>query len=106
PAGTIVDINEFGCRSLGYTRDELIGGVFTRILDETKLSRLLPRPGGVATERRTVRAEQEVRAKDGSIRAVEFTAGPLPDGNLLVVARDITERRSSEKLLENIAKGV
>ena len=106
PAGTIIDINEFGCRSLGYSRDELIGGVFTRILDESKLTRLLPRAGDVTTERRTVRAEQEVRATDGSMRAVEFTAGPLPDGNLLVVARDITERRRNEQLLENIAKGV
>ena len=106
PDGAIVDVNDFGCRSLGYTRDELIGGTFARILDETKLSRMLPRPPGVKIERRALRADQEVRAKDGSVRAVEFTAGPLPDGNILVVARDVTERRRSEKLLENIAKGV
>jgi PAS domain S-box-containing protein len=106
PAGAIIDINDFGCRSLGYTRDELIGGTFARILDETMLSRLLPRPPEVQAERRTLRAEQDVRAKDGSVRAVEFTAGPLPDGNILVVARDVTERRRNEKLLENIAKGV
>jgi len=106
PAGEVIDVNEFGCRTLGYTRDELIGGTFARILDETKLSRMLPRPAGVTTERRMLRAEQEVRAKDGSVRAVEFTAGPLPDGNILVVARDVTERRRNDKLLENIAKGV
>ena len=106
PRGDIIDVNEFGCRTLGYSRDELIGGTFARILDETKLSRMLPRPAQVKTERRALRAEQEVRTKDGSLRAVEFTAGPLPDGNLLVVARDVTERRRNEKLLENIAKGV
>jgi PAS domain S-box-containing protein len=106
PAGAIVDINNFGCRTLGYTREELIGGSFARILDESKLARLLPRPPLTHAERRSLRAEQEVRAKDGSMRAVEFTAGPLPDGNLLVVARDVTERRRSETLLDNIAKGV
>jgi PAS domain S-box-containing protein len=106
PQGAILDINDFGCRSLGYTRDELIGGTFAQILDESKLARMLPRPAGVTVERRTLRAEQEVRAKDGSIRAVEFTAGPLPDGNVLVVVRDVTERRRNEKLLENVAKGV
>jgi len=106
PQGAIVDINDFGCRSLGYTRGELIGGTFERILDGSSLSRMLPRPPAVKTERRTLRAEHEVRARDGSMRAVEFTAGPLPDGNVLVVARDITERRRNEKLLENIAKGV
>jgi PAS domain S-box-containing protein len=106
PAGAIVDINSFGCRTLGYTREELLGGSFARILDETKLERLLPRPPLPHAERRSLRAEQEVRAKDGSMRAVEFTAGPLPDGNILVVARDVTERRRSETLLDNIAKGV
>jgi PAS domain S-box-containing protein len=106
PEGAIVDVNDFACRTLSYARDELLGGTFARILDETKLSRMLPRPPEVKIERRTMRAEQEMRAKDGSVRAVEFTAGPLPDGNVLVVARDVTERRRNEKLLENIAKGV
>ena len=106
PAGAIVDINSFGCRTLGYTREELLGGSFARILDETKLERLLPRPPLTHAERRSLRAEQDVRAKDGSMRAVEFTAGPLPDGNILVVARDVTERRRNETLLDNIAKGV
>jgi PAS domain S-box-containing protein len=106
PDGAIVDINQFGCRTLDYSREELIGGSFARILEETKLSRLLPRPALPHAERRSLRAEQEVRAKDGSLRAVEFTAGPLPDGNILVVARDVTERRRNETLLDNIAKGV
>ncbi len=106
PAGAVVDINSFGCRSLGYIREELLGGSFARILEETKLARLLPRPPLAHAERRSLRAEQEVRAKDGSLRAVEFTAGPLPDGNILVVARDVSERRRNETLLDSIAKGV
>jgi PAS domain S-box-containing protein len=106
PDGRLLDINEYGCRSLGYARDELVGGPFTRVFDDTKLRRLLRRPGGIASERRTLRAEQEVRAKDGSPRIVECSAGPLPDGNILLVARDVTERRRQERLLENIAKGI
>ena len=106
PGGTIIDANDYGCRSLGYTREDLLGGSFAQILDESKLSRMLPRPAHVKQERRTLRAEQELRAKDGSLRSVEFTAGPLPDGNVLVVVRDVTDRRRNEKLLENIARGV
>jgi len=106
PDGAVVDVNSFGCRTLGYSREELIGGSFTRILEESKLARLLPRPPLAHAERRSLRAEQEMRAKDGGMRAVEFTAGPLPDGNILVVARDVTDRRRNETLLENIAKGV
>jgi PAS domain S-box-containing protein len=106
PDGAIIDINENGCRSLGYTLEELRGGTFARILDETKLRRMLPRPGSIPVERRTVRAEQELRGKDGRRRAVEFTAGGLPDGNVLVIVRDVTERRRSEELLNQIARRV
>ena len=42
-----------------------------------------------------------MHAKDGSVRTMEFTAGPLPDGNILVVARDVTERRRQERLLQD-----
>jgi PAS domain S-box-containing protein len=106
PDGTLVDINDFGCRSLGYSREELQGGAFDRILDETSLRRLLPRPPHVKVERRSVRAEQELRTKDGSARSVEFVAGCLPDGNILVVARDISERRRNETLVMDLARGL
>ncbi len=106
PDGTLLDINEAGCRSLGYARDELRGGPLARIFDVTKLHRLLPRHAGVPIERRTVRAEQEVRTRDGSPRSVEFSAGPLPDGNVLIIVRDITDRKTQEALLSNIARGV
>ena len=104
--GTLLDINDFGCRSLGYTREELQGGSFGRILDAAGLSRLLRRSPYVATERRSLRAEQDMRAKDGSHRAVEFVAGSLPDGNILVVARDISERRRNETLVMDLARGL
>jgi len=105
-AGTLLDINESGCRSLGYRRDELIGGPHTRILDDSKFARMLPRPPSVQVEHRTLRDEMEIRAKDGTLREVEFTASPLPDGNILAIVRDVSERRQHEKLLENIAKGI
>jgi PAS domain S-box-containing protein len=106
PDGRLLDINEYGCRALGYARGELAGGPLTRIFDDGKLRRLLCRPGGIAAERRTLRAEQEVRAKDGSLHIFEYSAGPLPDGNILLVARDVTERRRQERLLENVARGI
>jgi PAS domain S-box-containing protein len=106
PDGKLLDINEAGCRSLGYTNEELRGGSFARILDETRLRRLLPRPDAIRTERRSLRAEQDIRAKDGSTRSVEFSAGPLPDGNILIIVRDVTDRKQQEALLANIARGV
>jgi PAS domain S-box-containing protein len=106
PDGRLLDINEYGCRSLGHAREDVVGGPFTRVFDDTKLRRLLRRPGEVVAERRTLRAEQEVRAKDGGLHIFEYSAGPLPDGNILLVARDVSERRRQERLLENIAKGI
>ncbi len=106
PDGTLVDVNSVGCRCLGYGREELVGLGFRRILDAHALSRLLPRAAGLTQERRRVRDECVLQRKDGSTVAVEFVAGPLPDGNILAVVRDITERKRSEQLVMNIARGV
>jgi light-regulated signal transduction histidine kinase (bacteriophytochrome) len=56
---------------------------------------MYPRPAEILVEQRSVRGEQELRAKDGTTRFVEFIASPLPDGNVLAVVRDVTERRQA-----------
>jgi PAS domain S-box-containing protein len=104
--GRLIDINGQGSRTLGYTRDELLGEAFTRVLDAHLLSRIYPRPAHVLAERRSVRGEQELISRSGSRHYVEFVANPLPDGNVLVIVRDVTERKNVEQLLANISRGV
>jgi PAS domain S-box-containing protein len=91
--GQIVDLNHRVSVTLGYVREELLGKPLAYVLDAQLMSRMYPRPADILTEHRTVRGEQELRAKDGTIRFAEFVASPLPDGNVLAIVRDITERK-------------
>jgi PAS domain S-box-containing protein len=104
--GRLVDINDQGSRTLEYSREELLGDSYTRVLDAKSLSRLYPRLAHVLLERRTVRGEQELRSKSGKVHHLEFVAGPLPNGNVLAIARDVTDRKRMEQLLVNIGRGV
>jgi PAS domain S-box-containing protein len=102
PAARLVDLNHQVSATLGYSREELLGESFTRVLGAHMLSRLYPRPVDIAVERRSVRGEQEVRAKDGTVRVVEFVASPLPDGNVLAVVRDVTERKRAADAIRTL----
>jgi len=44
--------------------------------------------------------ERRMRHRDGTIICVEANVKMLPDGNMLAIARDITERKKSEAILK------
>ncbi len=102
-----LSVNDAMCRTLGYTREELMAIGPMDVLDEDSRARFAERV------RRTIAGEQvdeaveyQVLRKDGTtIDAVLYvTFGP--DGSrALVVAHDVTERRQAErKLRETLAE--
>jgi PAS domain S-box-containing protein len=101
PQGILVDINPSACKALGYARDEVVGTHFSRIVDPAAFNRMLPRVAEIV-ERRKIRGERTIQCKDGSAVAVEFAASPLPDGNVLAVVRDVSERKRAEADLEDL----
>jgi PAS domain S-box-containing protein len=101
PQWSFVDVNPAACRYMGYAREELVGKPVSAIFGAAELAANPIRP-----ERQWTPVERILTRKDGSTRAVEVQAGPMPDGNILVVARDISERKRNEALLMNIARGV
>src|SRR6185295_13442749 len=50
--------------------------------------------------------ERTLTRKDGGTLAVEVVGGTMPDGNVLAILRDVTERKRNETLLMNVARGV
>ncbi len=104
--GRLVDINDHGSRTLEYSREELLGESFTRVLDAHAMSRLYPRPAEILREQRTVRGEQQLRSRSGKLHHVEFVASPLPDSNVLAIVRDVSARKRMEQLLINVGRGV
>jgi PAS domain S-box-containing protein len=97
--GKILMVNETACRSLGYTRDELIAlgdaDIAPAITDEKRLEYLrnLDACGSMTVETVFLR-------KDGSTFPIEFTVIKLDSNGksyLVGFGRDVSERRKAEE---------
>jgi PAS domain S-box-containing protein len=97
--GCYLDVNGSICAMLGYTRDELIGLHASQIVDATEVAQAEPPLCG---SRDTFDYHRELgfRRKDGSVFDAEVIATKLPDSTLLVMIRDITDRKLFERNLQ------
>jgi PAS domain S-box-containing protein len=93
-----LDANESICRMLGYTRDEMIGLHASDIVSESEVQHIEPALGTIKAKDDYHR-EWKFKRKDGSFFAAEVIATMMPDGNLLGMIRDITERKQAEEAL-------
>ncbi len=95
PDSYYLDANGTMCRMLGYCREELIGLHASDIIAPADAGQIDPAlaviKGGAE-----FRAELRFRRKDGSIFPAEVRATTMPDGNLLGMIHDITERKRSD----------
>jgi PAS domain S-box-containing protein len=90
------DVNQAACRSLGYTREELVGKSIFDIIPETDAARLKAVRNQLLVPGRVERAEWVHKRKDGTLVPVEVSANILPDGRWQAFSRDISERRRIE----------
>lgn len=98
PESYYVDANASMCRMLGYRRDELIGLNASDIVTQTEI----PHIGSalnVIKAKADHHREWQFRRKEGSVFAAEVIATMMPDGNLMGMVRDITERKLGEEEL-------
>jgi two-component system, sensor histidine kinase and response regulator len=99
PKSTYLDANESICRMLGYTSEELIGMHATDIVIPTEFDHIgLALTAIKATP--DYHREWQFRRKDNSVFVGEVIAASMPDGNLVGMIRDITERKQTERRLE------
>jgi PAS domain S-box-containing protein len=103
PDHTVLDVNPAGCEITGYGAGEIVGRSAAMLYGEEDMRRQ-PFRTDLAVRWRSV--ERVMTRRDGRRLDVEVAAGPMPDGNLLAIVRDITERKRSETLLMNVARGV
>lgn len=97
PNSVYLDANPAMCRLLGYTRNELIGRHASDIVEAD------PKHIEAALETLNAGGEHEqewrFRRKDGSMFAGFTRVTPMPDGNLLALIRDVTDRKEAEAQL-------
>jgi PAS domain S-box-containing protein len=96
PDFIIVDCNNIACSVLGYTSEELKDHNITELFFKEDL---VARPLYFETlkaGRRTL-DYRRLKKKDGTDIEMEIGTKMMPDGNLMAIARDITERKKAEQ---------
>jgi PAS domain S-box-containing protein len=100
----IVDVNQQACKSLGYSREELIGMTafdYDPLVDQAVMLSIKER----LTRGDVFSFENAHRRKDGTVFPVEVRLRPFWHGDHrfgLAVARDITDRKRSEQESERL----
>jgi two-component system, cell cycle sensor histidine kinase and response regulator CckA len=98
--GVYLDANPSLCRMLGYPHDKLVGLHSSEIVAQTEVSNIAPALTAI-NARQDYHREWQFRRKDGSVFDAEVIATAMPDGNLLGLIRDITERKQAEEALRS-----
>jgi PAS domain S-box-containing protein len=99
PRSYYLDANASISRMLGYPRNELIGLHASDIVAPAEIQHIEPALSAIKAYSDYHR-EWQFRRKDGSAFAGEASVTVMPDGNLLAVIRDITERKHAEAALQ------
>jgi two-component system, cell cycle sensor histidine kinase and response regulator CckA len=101
--GRYVDANPSGLSMLGYSRDELLGMKSEDILAPNEGARV---GSALAQINQGVehRREWQFRRKDGSGFPADVMATVMPDGRILALVRDASERRRMEEQLRQSQK--
>jgi len=101
PESYYVDANASMCRMLGYSRDEIIGRHASDIVSQKEIEHIDPALSLIKANSEYHR-EWQFRRKDGSVFEAEVIATAMPDGNLLAMIRDITERKQAEEEIHKL----
>lgn len=98
PDERITEVNDAGCRMLGYARDQLLGRAILELLpgaDPERVSQARQELAGGATHT----GEWTFQRKDGSLFPAEISAKILGDGRRQLFVRDVSVRKELEERL-------
>ena len=98
--GTYLDVNASMCRMLGRSRQELVGMNVLQGVAPDERARMT---AALATIRSVsdYHSEWQFRRNDGSVLPAEVMATRMPDGNIMAMVRDISERKKAEQVLRD-----
>ncbi|HEV2331699.1 MAG TPA: PAS domain S-box protein [Gammaproteobacteria bacterium] len=93
--GYYLDANPAICRMLGYSHGEFVRLHSRDIVVPAEAHRIQPAMDEIRS-RPSYHSEWHFRRKDGSVLLAEVFAAMMPDGDILALIRDITERKRLE----------
>jgi diguanylate cyclase (GGDEF)-like protein/PAS domain S-box-containing protein len=103
--GKIIDVNQHGCDSLGYTREELLG-LYVQDIDQNFITDQHKEKWKKMIPGEPITLEGVHRRKDGTTFPVEVRLVVLESGGrrlILGLVRDITERVRAEETIRKLA---
>jgi len=93
--GDFIDVNASMCRMTGYSQEELLQLNVEAIIDPEELKTDPVKHGPRHTDKSIIRERRLIR-KNGSVFTVEINVKMFSDNRILVIARDITDRKKME----------
>ncbi|MDP4264417.1 MAG: PAS domain S-box protein [Bacteroidota bacterium] len=99
--GNFSDVNTSFCNEFGYTKDELMGLNVSKVMDPEQL-RTDPIRFDLLLAGQTISRERRMMHKNSGIIEVEANVKMLPDGRMLAIARNITERKKNAEEKERV----
>ncbi|HEX6714818.1 MAG TPA: PAS domain S-box protein [Thermoleophilaceae bacterium] len=103
--GRFTRVNPAVERILGYTEEEAVSRPYLDFVHPEDRERTVAEADAIMEGQPTLAFENRFVAKDGSYKALEWTAAPVVEQRLMYgVARDVTERRRAETEVERLAE--
>ncbi|CAN5241487.1 hypothetical protein BH09GEM1_BH09GEM1_12480 [soil metagenome] len=99
--GYYVDANAAACGMLGRSKSELVGLCLSDILAATDHAGIAPLLNALRADAEYHR-EWQLQRGDGAVIAAEVLATRMPDGNLLAMIRDVTQRNRADARLREL----
>jgi PAS domain S-box-containing protein len=96
--GNFIDINSSFCNMFGYTKNELLQLDIRALIDPEQLQKEPMRFERLAGGEQ-IFSQRRMIHKNGTIIEVEANVKMLPDGRILAIARDITDRKKAEQAI-------
>jgi diguanylate cyclase (GGDEF)-like protein/PAS domain S-box-containing protein len=100
PKRTFLDGNNFLCNMLGYSLDELLSLYPANIVTEAEVEHIIPAMDLILAKASYAR-EWQFQRKDGSTFPADVIATTMPDGTMMAMIRDITQRKHAEEQLRS-----
>ena len=101
PQGFYLDANASVCDMLGFTREQIIRLHSSDIVAPEETVEIEPALRAINADS-FYRRQWKFKRKDGSNFAAEVIATTMPDGNILAMIRDITERKRAEDKINRL----
>jgi len=98
--GDFIQVNDSMCKTVGYSREELLGMNVRDLLNE-ELLRLNPLLYKQVAPGTTIIGERKFVHRSGEIIDIEINGKKFADDRVIVIFRDISERKKMEAELRN-----